>query len=485
MTNPKTLLLVPPSKFSKNVARDLVYGCWCKGKRIAGVTFPPVSLAMIATVLRKNGLDADVLDAAGEGLGLDEVLKETSQYDFCIMLTSSMTLNEDAEILDTVKRNNPRIITVVFGGHVTAEPKSTLSRKGIDIVVRREAEFIIKDIVSSFRSGDDWRKIMGISHMDDGKYYENPPYPLIENLDDLSVPDRQLLSEKIDYFNPLVKRMPYTTMFTSRGCPGACTFCSSPTFYGRSIRFMSANRVLEEMKECAKLGYREIFFRDEIFTASKSRVIEICEGIKKAKLDISWICSSRINTIDKEMMVKMKEAGCHMIRFGVESGCQELLNNVKKGIKVEKIKEVFRWAREVRLDTHAHMMIGIPGESHETLKRTLRFLKEIKPTTVTFGILTPYAGTELFDKLKEYHPEMGDGTTMDVSKLHTHAYYNEYFTKLTATELQKYIRKVYRNFYLNPRYIIRRLVSIRNKDEFKRTVLAGLDVFNFVFGKDD
>ncbi len=480
----KVLILVPPSKFSKNVARDLVYGCWCKGKRIAGVTFPPISLAMLATALLKSGIEVVLLDAAGEGLELEEVKKRAKDFDFCVMLTSSMTINEDSEILDELKKDNPKLVTIVFGGHVTAEPKSSLARAGIDIVVRREAEYIIRDLILAFQNNGDWKKIKGVSYMDNGQYFENELYPLIENLDELPIPDRSLLSSKIDYFNPLVKRMPYTTMFTTRGCPGLCTFCSSPTFYGRSIRYMSSKRVLDEIKECVRLGYREIFFRDEIFTASKERVMKICEGILSEKLNISWVCSSRVNTIDKEMMQAMKKAGCHMVRFGVESGVQELLNNVKKGIKIEDTKKVFQWARETGMDTHAHMMIGIPGETRETLEQTMRFLKEICPTTVTFGILTPYAGTELFDKMRARHPEMGDGTSMDISKLHTHAFYNEYFTKLSPEDLQKYIRKVYRRFYLTPSYIFGRLMKIRDKDELKRTILAGMDVFNFVFGSD-
>lgn len=480
----KILVLVPPSKHSRNVARDLVYGCWCKGKRIAGVSFPPLSLALVATVLRENGLDAFLLDAAGEDLSVEQVKEIAKNFNFCVILTSTMTLNEDADFLSELKKVNGNLKSIVFGGHVAAEPKSALQRKGIDIVVRREAEYIIRDLLLAFQNQENWRKLKGISFIENGAYVENDPYPLIGNLDELPMPDRTLFSEKVHYFNPSVKRMPYTTMFTSRGCPGRCTFCSSPTFYGRAIRFMSAKRVLEEIKECIKLGYKEIFFRDEIFTASKERVMEICKGIAEDKLDITWVCSSRINTIDREMMIAMKKAGCHMLRFGVESGVQRLLDNVKKGIKVDTTREVFKLADEVGIDTHAHMMIGIPGETHETLKETMQFIKEINPTTVTFGILTPYPGTELFGRLRTHHPEFGDGTEMDISKLHTRAFYNEYFTKLSAEDLQKYIRRVYRSFYLRPSYILKRLIAVRNKDELKRLILAGTDVMQFIFGKD-
>lgn len=480
----KTLLLIPPSKFSKNVARDLVYGCWCKGKRIAGLSFPPLSLILVGTVLKKSGLEVDLLDAAAEQVDLEGLKQRIKNYDFVIMLTSTMTLNEDAMLLASLKRANEKLKTIVFGGHVTAEPKSSLERSGIDIVVRREAEYIIRDLLLSFKNNVDWERTPGISFIKNNQYVENEDYPLIENLDDLPIPDRSMLSKDIHYYNPIVKRMPYTTMFTTRGCPGMCTFCSSPLFYGRRIRSMSAKRVLEEIREVVKLGYKEIFFRDEIFTAFKSRVMEICETIIKEKIDVTWICSSRINTIDKEMMILMKKAGCHMIRFGVESGVQQLLDNVQKGIKVDNTREVFKLAHEVGMDTHAHMMIGIPGETRATIEETIKFILEIDPTIVTFGILTPYPGTELFLKLREHHPEFGDGTAMDLSKLHTHAFYNEFFTELSAEDLQKYIRKVYRKFYLRPQYIWKWLRKIKSLDEFKRIILAATNVFGFIYGED-
>lgn len=480
----KTIIFIPPSKHAKNVARDLVYGCWCKGKRIAGIQFPPLSLLMVSAVLKKAGLEVELLDAAAEGIDLEESKKRVQGYDFLIMLTSTMTLNEDAQVLYELKKSNEKLKTIVFGGHVTAEPKSSLERRGVDIVVRREGEYIIRDFLLAVKNNQNWKQCKGISFMDGDQYVENDDYPWISNLDELPIPDRTVLPKDIHYYNPIVKRMPYTTMFTTRGCPGLCTFCSSPTFYGRKIRAMSAERVMQEIRECVRLGYKEIFFRDEIFTAFKERVIEVCDTIIKEKIDITWICSARINSVDKEMMQKMKQAGCHMLRLGVESGVQEILNNVKKGITIEQTKQVMTEAHDVGLDTHAHMMIGIPGETRATIEQTIEFVKEIDPTIVTFGILTPYPGTPLFSELRAHHPEFEDGTCMDISNLHTNSFYNEHFTSLSAEELQKYIRKVYRKFYLRPSYVWRWLKRVKSFDELKRVTLAGTNVFGFIWGKD-
>jgi len=258
----KIVLFIPPSKQSKNVARDLVYGCWCKGKRIAGIQFPPLSLILVGTVLKQSGFDVILLDAAAEMLSMAAVKTRIKDCDFLIMLTSTMTINEDAAILKELKNNLPSLTTIVFGGHVTVEPQSSLSKGGIDIIARREGEYIIRDLFLAFKNNQDWTKVKGVSYLKNGRYIENENYPLIENLDDLPIPDRNFLLKDIDYYNPIVKRLPYTTMFTSRGCPGLCTFCSSPIFYGRAIRAMSAKRVLEEIREVVKLGYKEIFFRD-------------------------------------------------------------------------------------------------------------------------------------------------------------------------------------------------------------------------------
>ncbi len=482
----KVVVLIPPSKFSRNVARDLIYGCWCKGKRIAGIKFPPLSLLLVATVLKKEGFDVALIDAAATGMSLEEVKERTRGARMVVLLTSTMTVNEDAAVLNELKKANPDLLTVVFGAHPTFMPRHTLGKEGIDVVVRREAEFIIRDLARALASGDgEWRKVKGIGYrLENGEIMLNEFYPFVENLDELPIPDRTMLPQGIDYFNPVVKRVPYTTMMTSRGCPGLCTFCSSPPFYGRKIRYRSVESMIEELEEIKQLGYREVFFRDEIFTVVKSRTIALCEEMIKRKLNLSWICSARIGSVDKEMMELMKAAGCHMIRFGVESGSQKILDNIKKGITVEQTRQTFRWTHEVGLDTHAHLMLGTPGETRETIDETIKFIKEIEPTIITCGICTPYPGTQLFEEVREKHPEIGDGSQCDLSRLHTKSFYNEVFTELSPEELSKGIRKVYRQFYLRPGYLLKWLFRIKSVDEFRRVTLAGTQVFDFIFRGD-
>jgi len=481
----KILALVPSSKFAKNVARDLIYGCWCQGKRIGGISFPPITLILVGTILKQTGHKVRLLDAAAEGINLNLLLKIASRYEAVIILTSTMSINEDAGLLNKIKKKNPNLKTIVFGSHPTFLPKDTLSKEGIDIVVRREPEYIVRDLVSALEKGGlDWKQVKGIGYMEDGEYIINDFYPFIQDLDFLPVPDRRMLLENADYFNPVVKRLPYTTMFTSRGCPGKCTFCSSPSFYGKQIRFSSAERVLKELKIIQKLGYKEVFFRDEMFTLSRKRVKEICKGIMEKNIDLTWICSSRVDALDKEIMSIMKRAGCHMIRLGVESGMQEILDNIKKGIKISQTTDVFKWAHEVGLDTHAHLMLGAPGETLRTIDKTMRFVKNIDPTIVTFGICSPYPGTLLFEQVKEKYPEVGDGSSCDLQNLHTQGFYNQAFTGLSSEMLSSSVGRAYRSFYIRPAYLLRWLFRINSMDELRRVMLAGTQVINFALKGD-
>ena len=484
----KTLTLIPPSKYSKNVARDLVYGCWCKGKRIAGIQFPPISQLIVTCVIKEDGHEADLLDAAAERMTVQDIQDHirAGGYNLVIVLTSTMTIREDAEVLRACKAVAPELKTAVWGSQPTFMQQASLAIPGIDIIVRREAEVVLKELVNRLdRGGDSWKEALGIGYKEDGEAVLNEFMPYIKDLDSLPIPDRRMLPKDIHYFNPVVKRMPFTTMFTTRGCTARCTYCASPPFYGQKVRSHSAARVVEEMTQCQELGYREIFFRDELFTAFKKRVVEICEGVLSRGLDLTWICSSRVNNVDGEILRLMKRAGCHMIRFGVESGVQQILDNIRKDITVEQTRHTFRLCHEIGIDTHAHCMIGSPGETQETIDRSLRFVKEIDPTVITFGITTPYPGTALFKEVEAMHPEIGDGTAMDVSKLHTNAFFNQFFTELSNEELSRNIRRIYRSFYFRPSYLMKWITRIRSLDELKRVILAGTNVFDFAFRKGE
>lgn len=477
----KILILNPPSVVSKNVVRDALWGCWCKGKRIAGTSVPPISQVLTATLLKKEAEEVEFLDALGLKMSLEELKKNILQFNLAVVQTSTMTFKEDALTLSFLKKVNPNLVTIIYGSHPTFMPNFSLLPE-IDIIIRREHEYVLRDLVKALKKKDNsWKKVLGIGYKEGEKIILNDFYPFIKNLDELPFPDRALLSSKIEYFNPIVKRIPYTTAFTSRGCPAQCIFCTAPSFMGKEVRSRSAENVVEELEYIQYLGYREIFFRDETFTIFKERNIKICQEIIKRKINLTWICNARIGSVDQESLKLMKKAGCHMIRFGVESGVQEILNNIKKGISIDKTKETFKMAHNIGLSTHAHLMIGLPGDTKKTVEETIQFAKKISPTTATFGICTPYPGTELFKLIAEKFPEIKDGSDADLKKLHTSGFYNQAFTNIKSEELEKLVKKAYLKFYLRPAYFWKSLKRVNSLDELRRILIAGTSVLDFAF----
>ena len=199
----------------------------------------------------------------------------------------------------------------------------------------------------------------------------------------------------------------------------------------------------------------------------------------KDSLDLSWIANGRVDLVDSEALAAMKKAGCHMIKFGVETGSDEILRRYKKGTTAEQARQAFRYAKEVGLDTHAHLVVGGPGESEATLAHTIEFVKELDPTTASFGILTPYAGTELFEEVAAKHSEIKDGSASNMSNLHVSGFYSESVCGISGDTLSKWLTRCYRSFYLRPGYIWKRLRGIESYDELMTLIVAGTNIFHF------
>ncbi|MDD5194052.1 MAG: radical SAM protein [Candidatus Omnitrophica bacterium] len=477
----KILVLNPSTIFTKNVVRDVLYGCWCGGKRIGGGTVPPFALLGVATLLKKDGNQVEFIDAQAEQIALERIYPRIIDKEMIVISTSTMTFEEDASLLEALKQRKPSILTIAFGSHPTFLPQATLARPGVDVAVQREPEYIIRDIARCLREGKRWQNTAGIAFKENNAHISNPEYPFIDNLDDLPFPDLSLLPKNVDYFNPIVKRMPYMTVATSRGCPGKCSFCTAPAFDGNKVRFQSAEYVLEEIKYFISCGYREIYFRDDTFFVDKKRDAEICRAIIADKFDVTWIANARIGMIDKEMMRLAKAAGCHTIKFGVESGDQGVLDRAHKGYDIAHAIATFKWARELGLATHAHLMLGMPGDNEETIRKTIRFSKTLNATTATFGICTPYPGAPLYEEVLRAHPEIKDGSQFDLSKLHVTGLFNETYSDIKRGKLERYIQKAYRSFYLDPRVLYDLARQIRSADDIKRIALAGSRVLDFSF----
>jgi anaerobic magnesium-protoporphyrin IX monomethyl ester cyclase len=479
----KALFLKPPAGVAfKNIVRDFVYGCWCNGRRIGGMQMPPLNDLYVATHAREGGIDVLFLDASVEPDRYDELMNRRFDGVFAVVVMSStQSFRQDVSVLRAVKSLNPEVKAVLYGSHPTFMPEYCLKEEVVDFVVLREAEETIRCLLRALVSGDPVDSLAGVGYRTaGGEVRVNPPRPLMD-LDHLPVPDRCLLPPKVTYFNPVVKRLPYTTMQTSRGCPGRCIYCTSPSFYGNKYRFRSVPRVIEELREIWDLGYREVFFRDETFTVGRDRVRAICEAILSEGITLKWIANGRVDMVDEGTMRLMKRAGCHMLKFGVETGDDEMLKVYRKGATCDQARQAFRAARAVGLATHAHVIFGGPGETPQSIERTMEFLKTIRPSLASFGILTPYPGTRLFDMVAEKRPEIRDGSDSNMENLHVEGFYSEAICQMSGEALSRAVVRAYRRFYLRPLYLIGRLFSSRSLEEVMIQVIAGLNVFQFAF----
>lgn len=481
------IAVVEPLLESKgNVIRDVIYGCWCGGKRIGGATVPPFEQLTIATILKAEGHDVTFIDAQAEQIAFDEVVKRLHGVNLVIISTSVMTAKGDTAFIRNLKSLLPGLEVAAYGSHPTFEPEETL-KKGVDYAIQREPEWVLKDLSACLAKGDkkSATEVLGVASFGaDGQMVKNKRYPFIDDLDQIPPLDVTFLPKGVVYFNPIVRNLPYITVSTSHGCPAKCSYCTAPFFHGTRTRFMSASKVLNDIKFYLDHGIRELYYRDETFTADRQRVIDICDGIVERGLKFSWICNARVDTVDKEMLIKMKEAGCHLIKFGAESGNQEVLNNVKKGITLEQTRDAFRWCHEVGINTHAHFMVGMPGDTVETMEDTINLACTIEPSTATFGICTPYPGTPLFRDVARSDASIGDGTdNAAMERLHLEGDYNASYCSVDSADLSKTVKQFYRRFYLRPQYLLGALKRLSNGNMIRNAVIGGSNVVGFIFNR--
>jgi len=368
----KVLLLFKPNMPIVNIQQNII----------------PNGLLYIGTLLLSKKLDVEVLNLSDKSL--DECKKTIKEKNPDIVGISCYTFNRHTcvKLAEIVKEVNKQI-KVVFGGpHSSVMHKQLLEiSKNIDIVVLNEGEMTFLDIIQRLKEGKSFENLPGITYRNDNKIINNGFRKPLENLDELPIPAQ--------YFK-------YKRIITSRGCPGRCIFCDTPYLWGQSVRLRSVANVVDELEMLnKKYGISFFIISDDTFTFDKDRTIGICKEIIKRNLKITWDCRSRVNLICEERLKWMKKAGCITVSYGIESGSQKILNNLKKGITVGQIEKAALLTRKFGFNLNYFIIAGSPGETDDTVRETMKLIEETKPTAIFTYIMQLTPGTKIYEIAKE------------------------------------------------------------------------------------
>ncbi len=401
----KIHLIIPPSGYMAQRWKE-------------GSLMPPLGILYIAAVLRQSGTEVYITASEVLKLSYQEIIKEVAAFNAPLIGITVTTENrfEVIELSRKIKRHFPEKIIMIGGPHSTMAYRDMLTTvPEIDLAFVGESEQTIKDIVLWFQKGanrDELAKIKGIAFLKDGQVHFSGRNSLIENLDQLPYPAKDLIPvEKYNFFwkvNGI--SLPAANLMTSRGCPFNCNFCATPVNWGRKVRGYSPERVLAEIKwNIERFGARFIWFYDDTFNYSPERTKRICELLIKEKLDILFECELRIDILDYELLKLMKQAGLHYFSFGVEAGSERVRREIiHKQFDTGKVYQVLDWARELEIETNAFFIFSHPTETWPEAQETIEIIKRIKDRSeISVAILHIYPGSELEDyaRRKKIIPE--------------------------------------------------------------------------------
>ena len=369
--------------------------------KFLGVVAPSLGIGYMAAVLEENGYDVDVLDASALELTYDEIGEEILKRNPDIVSVSALTptIGVALDSADKIKQVKPDTLVVLGGYHPTFEFKSVLQEESVDIVVRGEGEYTLLDLVRTIENGGDLETVQGLAFKDkdDGSIVLTPDRQVIEDLDELPFPAFHLFPmEKYKILNITTN---VATIITTRGCPMQCSFCSSAALHGNKLRRRSYTNVVDEIElRLKEENIDTIAFMDDTFTLSKKFVYDLCDEIKRRGLEFWWGCTTRVDTLNEELLQTMKDVGCMTLFIGVESADQQMLDKMNKNITVSKTENAFKLARKVGIRTIASCVIGMPEDTRESIRNTIDFVNKLDPNYALYSLATPYPGTRFYNK---------------------------------------------------------------------------------------
>ena len=432
---------------------------------------PSLGLGYLAAVLEKNSHQVKIYDCT---LGtshaeLCKILKDSEKPDIVGITATTPTFESAQTVAVNVRRIFKDSLIVIGGVHVTSQPEDTMKGDLFDVGVIGEGEYTLLDLVEKFKEQRSacFKKIQGLVYKDDsGNVVINENRPLIQNLDDLPFPARHLLPP-LSAYRPTpasYKRLPVGVLMSSRGCPYHCAFCDRSVF-GTQYRMRSVDNILDEMEELIhKYGAREIRFFDDTITVKKKKVFELVDKMKERKINVPWTAQSRVDAITPEILMKLKEGGCWQLLIGIESADDRMLKIMNKGITVSQTSQAVKLMNKYKMGIRADFLVGVPGETKESLQKSLNFILTHDLDYVYFNKFVPFPGIELTKLLEQkgFKFDLTKGSSiLDIQS--SFIYTPE---DLTEEDFRYFLENVHKKFYLRPSYILKRLKNIKTFDQF-------------------
>ena len=438
---------------------------------------PPLGILSLAGYLEQHSdHDLTILDTQAEELSYRQIAQRVraAEPDVVGITTMTLTLVDVLRVVDVVRAEAPQAKVVLGGPHPHLYPEETIRLPGVDFLVLGEGEITFKDLLDRIRDAGPYDSIPGIVFRRNGEVVQTAPPQIIQDLDSLPFPARHLTDVR-SYGSVLSPRQPVTTMFTSRGCPFSCTFCDRPHL-GKRFRARSPVNVVDEMERCIEMGIHEFLIYDDTFTVRRPRVVAICEEILRRGLDVGYDVRARVDTVDEELLKLMARSGCRGIHYGVEAGTEKILTVLHKGIDLEEARKAFEATRRAGMQVLAYFMIGSPGETHPDIMETFRVARELNPDYLHMTILTPFPGTAIYrDGLDSGMLERD--SWREFARVGNLGFVPPHWPEnFTLEELQELLREGYRGFYRRPRYLLKRIMTVRSVGELMRKSRAGWKV---------
>ncbi|HSV95819.1 MAG TPA: radical SAM protein [Spirochaetota bacterium] len=360
---------------------------------------PPFGVISLGAYLEREGVEVLVEDYIVQPYSRARVREVLSAFRPDVVGSTAVTMNvkRALSILRDYKEENPKVIAVMGGPHVSFDADAILGgHHFLDYIIRGEGEITFTEMLRSLETGSPPEEVEGVSLRSNGSVRHNPDRPLIPDINVLPYPARHLIS--LSRYRALGFPI---NMVTSRGCPNKCIFCVGSRMVGRKVRYLDVQRVVDEFELLSTMRFRQINIVDDLFTANKNRCISICEEIVRRGIRHRWTAFARVDTVSKELLNSMKTAGCTTLCFGIESGNQEILDLVKKNITLEKAKAAVDLCNAAGIEPMTSYILGLPGETPETVRTTMEFARNLSPM-YGYHILAPFPGTEVREKAAEY-----------------------------------------------------------------------------------